>query len=379
VPAPAAAEPAHVAAHSTESHPPGVLDAAAVRRVWDDEILTTVRRKKPRVAALMREATVRDVQGNTLVLLFRHSVHAEMLSKSPEVLTEAITEVFGGTWQVRCEVGGGPAGASRNAGTPRSVTGPAQPPSQVSDAAPGHPTASPRAARPAAGPRASDSTDGGDDGWPTPARPGSKTPPAAAGPTAPAPVVEDWPTPARPGGQPAGGDRASAPDGMTGPPAPAPAQVVASPVTVTHAGSVQSSPAAPVQPIAATPATGGRSAAAAAARAAAAGRSARQPVTGPPGAAAPAVGASTGRPASPGAIPAGNAGGSREAPPADEPPYDPDYDPPVQDPQYPGFDPGDEPTDEVVDERVIRESSEEQALRLLAEALGAEKIDDGRR
>jgi hypothetical protein len=32
-----------------------------------------------------------------------------------------------------------------------------------------------------------------------------------------------------------------------------------------------------------------------------------------------------------------------------------------------------------VDERVIRESSEEQALRLLAEALGAEKIDDGRR
>jgi DNA polymerase-3 subunit gamma/tau len=50
----------------------------------------------------------------------------------------------------------------------------------------------------------------------------------------------------------------------------------------------------------------------------------------------------------------------------------------VHDPQYPGFDPGDEPTDDVIDERTVRESTEEQALRLLAEALGAEKIDDRR-
>jgi DNA polymerase-3 subunit gamma/tau len=68
----------------------------------------------------------------------------------------------------------------------------------------------------------------------------------------------------------------------------------------------------------------------------------------------------------------------RDVTSADEPPYDPDYDPPVRDPQYPGFDPGDEPTDDVIDERVVRESTEELALRLLAEALGAEKIDDRR-
>jgi DNA polymerase-3 subunit gamma/tau len=79
------------------------------------------------------------------------------------------------------------------------------------------------------------------------------------------------------------------------------------------------------------------------------------------------------------AAPTRNDADWRDGAPLDEPPYDPDYDAPVQDPRFPGFDPGDEPTDEVIDERVIRESTEEQAVRLLAEALGAERIDDGRR
>jgi DNA polymerase-3 subunit gamma/tau len=60
-----------------------------------------------------------------------------------------------------------------------------------------------------------------------------------------------------------------------------------------------------------------------------------------------------------------------------EPPYDPDYDPPVRDPRYPGFDPGDEPADPG-DEGTVRESSEDQALRLLSEALGAERIEERR-
>jgi DNA polymerase-3 subunit gamma/tau len=78
------------------------------------------------------------------------------------------------------------------------------------------------------------------------------------------------------------------------------------------------------------------------------------------------------------ASPAPTGPGWSPASSVDEPPYDPDYDPPVSDPQYPGFDPGDEPTDEVIDERTARESSEEQALRLLAEALGAERIEERR-
>lgn len=58
---------------------------------------------------------------------------------------------------------------------------------------------------------------------------------------------------------------------------------------------------------------------------------------------------------------------------ADEPPFDPDYDRPVADPRFPGLDPGDELLD---DASSVRESSEEAALRLLSEALGAEKIGE---
>ncbi|MGV9805392.1 DNA polymerase III subunit gamma and tau, partial [Micromonospora chersina] len=70
---------------------------------------------------------------------------------------------------------------------------------------------------------------------------------------------------------------------------------------------------------------------------------------------------------------------------AGEPPYDPDYDGPVGGrpvgaapaaPAYEGFDPGDEPLDDVIDERTARQSSEEQAVQLLREAFGAEKIDE---
>ncbi|MEU4635860.1 DNA polymerase III subunit gamma and tau, partial [Micromonospora chalcea] len=68
---------------------------------------------------------------------------------------------------------------------------------------------------------------------------------------------------------------------------------------------------------------------------------------------------------------------------AGEPPYDPDFDGPVRGgrapaaaPAYEGFDPGDEPLDDVIDERTARQSSEEQAVQLLRETFGAEKIDE---
>jgi DNA polymerase-3 subunit gamma/tau len=58
--------------------------------------------------------------------------------------------------------------------------------------------------------------------------------------------------------------------------------------------------------------------------------------------------------------------------PTEEAPYDPEYD----GQGYEGFDPGDEPLDDVIDEKTARESSEQQAMRLLQEAFGAEKIGE---
>jgi DNA polymerase-3 subunit gamma/tau len=219
---------------------PGMIDAAAVRRVWD-EILTMVSRKSKRAAAVVREATVRDVDGDTIVLVFRHGVHAEMLTAAPEVLIEAVYEVLGGEWQIRCEFGGDQRDQARSTPAP-----------------------TPAATKPAPAPRA-------------PSRPG---PPVA--------TDQDWPTPAR-----LGGEAVAPPD--PGPPPPA-----------------------------------GTKAAKAAPRA----RRTKQTAD--------------------------------EAPP-DEPPYDPAYD---------GFDPGDEPLDVVLDEQAARQTSEHQALQLLQQALGAEKIGE---
>jgi DNA polymerase-3 subunit gamma/tau len=63
----------------------------------------------------------------------------------------------------------------------------------------------------------------------------------------------------------------------------------------------------------------------------------------------------------------------------EEPPWDPDYDGPAPSGgggAFEGFDPGDEPLDDVIDEKVARQSSEQQAMQLLQEAFGAEKISE---
>jgi DNA polymerase-3 subunit gamma/tau len=148
---------------TVESSPPrpaplGALDAAAVRRVWD-EILTTVRRRRPKAWAVVREAVVRDVQGDEIVLVFQHAVHANMFGAEAELLLEALREVLGGTWRVRAELGGD----ERTGNHPPAVA------AQAGPAAP---------ARPAPAP----STD--TDGWPETTRPGAGSPPADPVPAA---------------------------------------------------------------------------------------------------------------------------------------------------------------------------------------------------
>ncbi len=100
---------------------PGELDAAAVRRVWD-EIVTMARVDNKRIAALASEATVRDIDGDTLVLTFRHAFHARTLAENPEPLSDAIYEVLGSRWQIRCELTG-----DERAGGPGAGPAPARP------------------------------------------------------------------------------------------------------------------------------------------------------------------------------------------------------------------------------------------------------------
>jgi len=166
---PPPAEPAPTAATEAPKQP-GALDAAAVRRVWD-EILGYVGRKRRAAAAVAREATVRDVDGDTLVLMFKHLVHANMLTNAPDLLLEAVFEVLGppapgAKWQVRCEVSGaGPSG-----GTPAVAPPPPVPPA----------------------PRTAESREEG--GWPATATLGgpAPSPPARAEPRPPAPVDDEF-------------------------------------------------------------------------------------------------------------------------------------------------------------------------------------------
>ncbi|MDG4806712.1 DNA polymerase III subunit gamma and tau [Micromonospora sp. WMMD1120] len=378
--------------------PAAALDAVAVRRAWPD-VVGKVNRTNKRIAALMRDAVVRELDGDLLVLTVKSTVLAKMMADHAAVLTDALYEELGGRWQIRCEVAGERGGVAPS-GAQRTPTRPAAPdaspppvsPTSAPPTAPrstdapgartasGSPVAAPTASGPVEGrgpapaasgpvggrgpapaasgpvggrgPAPAASGPGGgrgpapaatddEDDWPEAARPGGGAP--AARPT----EDEDWPEAARPGGTAAGNE--PGPGGSE----PTPTSTNGS---AAHSGGGNPAPAAR-QPAAA----GGApvSSAIAAARAAAAGRGART------GAAARPI---------------------ADAEWAGEPPYDPDFDGPrggrpggaavAATPAYEGFDPGDEPLDEVIDEKTARESSEEQAVRLLRETFGAEKINE---
>ncbi len=380
---------------------PGVVDAAAVRRVWE-EILGYVRRRSQRAAAVVREAVVRDVEGNTVVLTFRHQFHAESLTASPELLEEAIYEVLGGRWRVRAEWPGG-AAAGGTPGVSGSADRPQTPPPAVSprrDASAHTETGPAPAGRsPASRPAAAEPAD--EEDWPVTARPGGIDPTPASDPSAPGQPGSGYPGSGHAGsgqaGQPAAG---TSPSGQTGTGRAGSSRSGSSRGGSGQAGSGQSESgqAGPgqagagrrtsIQPGSGEARPGSERSIPA--QSAAGGTSVQTGTRSAGGTATQAgsrAGAGRGAPARKGA-----AGGARrgtatdgawqDAPPADEPPFDPDYDRPVRDPHdarerggYEGFDPGDGPVDEE-DSGTPRESSEEQALRLLRETLGAEKIGD---
>ncbi|MFD1326277.1 DNA polymerase III subunit gamma and tau, partial [Micromonospora sonneratiae] len=118
-----------------------------------------VNRTNKTLAALMREAVVRDLDGDTLVLTVKSPALSQMVSSKAAVITAALYEEWGQRWQIRCEVAGERGGTSSAASRPV----PSMPAPARTDSRPPADRSAPAA--PAAGQAGGN---GGDTGWPEP-------------------------------------------------------------------------------------------------------------------------------------------------------------------------------------------------------------------
>jgi DNA polymerase III subunit gamma/tau len=105
-PAPPTPEPAPAAAVAPPPpQPDGVLDAAALRRLWPD-VLEMVKQSSRRTRALLDNAQVTAAEGE-LVTLAAPTALAKMIAEesNTSVLREALTQVVGGSWTIAVEAG----------------------------------------------------------------------------------------------------------------------------------------------------------------------------------------------------------------------------------------------------------------------------------
>ncbi|OBK85962.1 DNA polymerase III subunit gamma/tau [Mycolicibacter heraklionensis] len=112
-PAPAAAPPAPAPAAVVT---PGEPDAAAVRAMWTT-VRDKVRQRSRTTEVMLAGATVRTVDGNTLVLSHESAPLARRLSeqRNADVIVEALKDALGVNWRVRCEAGGPAPDAGQSA------------------------------------------------------------------------------------------------------------------------------------------------------------------------------------------------------------------------------------------------------------------------
>ena len=162
------------------------VDAASVRRAWD-EIVRHVGQASKKAAAFAREAVVREIEGDTLVLLFKHKIHADGVTNDPAPLLAAVSQVIGGAWRVRCEVGGGDQRGSS-----------ASPPASAPPASSRGGSRSSASSK-SAGARMSSAATSTTTVRKSTARAGAATDNGVSSPAA----IEDWPVTARIGGAPA--------------------------------------------------------------------------------------------------------------------------------------------------------------------------------
>ncbi|HEX7302838.1 DNA polymerase III subunit gamma and tau [Lentzea sp.] len=84
----------------------GAMDATAVRRVWS-ELLAAVRSSSRSTEAMLTNAMVSEVDGNTVTVTHTSAPLARRLAepRNTEAIANALATVLGGTWQVRCTHG----------------------------------------------------------------------------------------------------------------------------------------------------------------------------------------------------------------------------------------------------------------------------------
>ncbi|MEB4209828.1 DNA polymerase III subunits gamma/tau [Mycobacterium sp. 94-17] len=132
-PAPAVSEPAPVI--ETPSAP-GELNAAAVRTMWPT-VRDKVRQRSRTTEVMLAGATVRAIEGNTLVLSHESAPLAKRLceQRNTDVIAEALKDALGVDWRVRCEAGA-PVAAPPTAGggAGQAVRGVAEPAPDVESA-----------------------------------------------------------------------------------------------------------------------------------------------------------------------------------------------------------------------------------------------------
>jgi len=143
VAAPSTPEPAAAGAQ-------GGVDAAGIRRVWS-ELLAEVRKVSRSTEAMLTNATVQSVEGDTVTIGHMAAPLARRLAESRNVdaVAKALENVFGGRWHVRCVHAdqSGPGAAAAPRPTPVKEQPTFQRPTQ-----PAPKEAPPRAAEPPAAP-----------------------------------------------------------------------------------------------------------------------------------------------------------------------------------------------------------------------------------
>ena len=125
---PAVPEPAPAPAPAAD----GSIDATAVRRLWS-ELLTVVRKNSRSTEAMLTNATVQSVEGDTVVIAHTAAPLARRLGepRNVDAVAQALGEVLGGRWVVKCvhaeQSTGGPVVAQKPRAEPPTYTRPTQP------------------------------------------------------------------------------------------------------------------------------------------------------------------------------------------------------------------------------------------------------------